>query len=185
MCLGFLQALIPYSSLWFELIQGADLGFPGGTSGKEPACQCQRHGFDPWVRKIPWRRKWQLNPVFLPGESNGQKSLPGCSLWDHKGSDRSERLSTHTYKKQTIYFIAPLKFPSPPAVTWKCLQRGAAAALLKANNNKDDDAVKDTYWMGEGFRKWQICKGNNIQNRHRIYKTQRKKTNKQTKKPLI
>ena len=36
--------------------------FPGGTSGKEPACQCKRHkrlGLDPWVRKIPWRRKWQ------------------------------------------------------------------------------------------------------------------------------
>ena len=37
-------------------------GFPGGTGGKEPACHCGRHkryGFDPWVRKIPWRRKWQ------------------------------------------------------------------------------------------------------------------------------
>ena len=36
-----------------------------------------RHGFDPWVRKIPWRRKWQPIPVFLPGESHGQKSLAG------------------------------------------------------------------------------------------------------------
>ena len=35
-------------------------------SGKEPACQCRRHGFDPWVRKIPWRKKWQRTPVFLP-----------------------------------------------------------------------------------------------------------------------
>ena len=46
--------------------------FPGGTSGKEPACQCRRgkrRGFDPWVRKIPWRRAWQPTPVFLPGES--------------------------------------------------------------------------------------------------------------------
>ena len=44
-------------------------GFPGGTSGKEPACQCRRHkrhGFDPWVGKIPWA--WQPTPVFLPGE---------------------------------------------------------------------------------------------------------------------
>ena len=52
-------------------------GFPGGTSGKEPACQCGRRkrcGFDPWVGKIPWRRKWQLTPVFLPGESHGQRS---------------------------------------------------------------------------------------------------------------
>ena len=48
------------------------LDFPGGTSGKEPACQYRRHkrqGFDPWVRKISWRRAWQPTPVFLPGES--------------------------------------------------------------------------------------------------------------------
>ena len=57
-------------------------GFPGGTSGKEPACQCrrhQRHGFDPWVGKISWRRAWQTTLVFLPGESHGQRSLEGYS----------------------------------------------------------------------------------------------------------
>jgi len=46
------------------------------------AGRCKRHGFDPWVRKIPWRRKWQPTPVFLTGESYGQRSLasysPGC-----------------------------------------------------------------------------------------------------------
>ena len=45
-----------------------ELGFPGGARGKEPACQCRSHkggGFDPWVRKIPWRRAWQPTPVFL------------------------------------------------------------------------------------------------------------------------
>ena len=42
-------------------------GFPGGSSGKESACQCRRHRFDPWVQKIPWRRKWQPIPVFLLG----------------------------------------------------------------------------------------------------------------------
>ena len=50
--------------------------------GKEPSCQCgrpKRHGFDPWVRKIPWRRAWQPTPVLLPGESHGQRSLPGYS----------------------------------------------------------------------------------------------------------
>ena len=56
------------------------MGFPGGTSGKELACQCRRQKrckFDPWVRKIPWRRSWQPTPVFLPGESHGQRSLAG------------------------------------------------------------------------------------------------------------
>ena len=60
------------------------LGFPGGPSGKEPTCQCRRHkrlGFNPWVGKIPWRRAQQPTPVFLTGESHGQRSLAGYSLW--------------------------------------------------------------------------------------------------------
>ena len=48
---------------------------PRWHSGKEFACPCRRCEFDPWVRKIPWRRKWQLTPVFLPGKSHGQRSL--------------------------------------------------------------------------------------------------------------
>ena len=49
---------------------------------EEPTCQCRRHkrhGFNPWVRKIPWRSSWQPTSVFLPGESHGQKSLAGYS----------------------------------------------------------------------------------------------------------
>ena len=56
------------------------MGFPGRTSGKEPACQCKRFKrlrFNPWVGKIPWRRAQQATPVFLPGEFLGQKSLAG------------------------------------------------------------------------------------------------------------
>ena len=56
--------------------------FPGGSSGKEPACQHRRHkraGFNPWVGEIPWRRAWQPTPVFLPAESQGQRSLAGYS----------------------------------------------------------------------------------------------------------
>ena len=49
-------------------------GFPGGSVIKNlPTSQCRRHGFNPWIRKIPWRRKWQPTPVFLPGKSHGQK----------------------------------------------------------------------------------------------------------------
>ena len=49
------------------------MGFPGGTSGKESTCQCRRHkrhGFDSWVGKIPWSRKWHPIPVFLPGKNS-------------------------------------------------------------------------------------------------------------------
>ena len=48
------------------------------------ACQGTWQEFHPWVRKIPWRRKWQPTPVFLPGASNGQRSLAGHSPWGHR-----------------------------------------------------------------------------------------------------
>ena len=53
--------------------------------------KCGRPRFDPWVRKIPWRRKWQPSPVFLPGESHGW-SLAGYSPWGRKKLDMTERL---------------------------------------------------------------------------------------------
>ena len=54
--------------------------------------QCRRPGFNPWVGKIPWRRKWQSTPVLLPVKSHGQRSLAGCSPWDCKESDTTERI---------------------------------------------------------------------------------------------
>ena len=48
------------------------------------------HGFNPWVGKIPWRRTWQPTPVFLPGESHGQRSLAGYGPWGCKESDTTE-----------------------------------------------------------------------------------------------
>ena len=50
----------------------------------------KRRGFDPWVGKIPWRRKWQPTLVFFPGESHGQRSLVGYSPWGCKESDTTE-----------------------------------------------------------------------------------------------
>ena len=61
--------------------------FPGGSMVKESACQCRRPGFNLWVRKITWRRKWQPSSVFLPGKSHGQRHLVGYSPWGHKESD--------------------------------------------------------------------------------------------------
>ena len=62
-------------------------GFPGGARGKESTCQCRRHGFDPWVGKIHWRRKWQPTSVLLPGKLCGYRSLVGDSPQDYKESD--------------------------------------------------------------------------------------------------
>ena len=67
--------------------------------------QCGRPGFDPWVGKIPWRRKWQPTPVFLPGESHGQRSLEGYSPRGCKESDTTEGLHFH--------FLSDTKAPGP------------------------------------------------------------------------
>ena len=80
-----------------------NLFLPGGASGKEPTCQCRRCkrcGFDPWVRKIPWRRKWQPTLLFLPRESHGQRSLVDCSPWVCKELDTTE--ATKQYMVQSI-----------------------------------------------------------------------------------
>ena len=76
----------------FELLP---LAFPSWHSGKESACPDRRPGFHPWGRKIPWRRKWQPGPVFLPGEYHGQRSLAGYSPGGRKELDATEWLSTH------------------------------------------------------------------------------------------
>ena len=54
-------------------------GLPWWYRGESVCLQCGRPGFHPWVGKIPWRRKWQPTPVFLPGESHGRRSLVGYS----------------------------------------------------------------------------------------------------------
>ena len=58
--------------------------FPGVSDGKGICLPCGRPGFDPWVRKILWRRKWQPTEVLLPGKFHGCRSLMGYSPWDCK-----------------------------------------------------------------------------------------------------
>ena len=59
----------------------------------EWVAECGRPGFNPWVRKIPWRRAWQFTSVFLPGDFHGQRSLVGYSPWGGKDLDMTEQLS--------------------------------------------------------------------------------------------
>ena len=68
-------------------------GLPWWLSGKKSACERRRRGFNPWIGKIPSRRKWQPTPVILPGKSHGQRSLACYSPWGLKESDTP---STHT-----------------------------------------------------------------------------------------
>ena len=81
------------------------MDFPGGLV-VESNWQCRRRrqlGFSPQVGKIPWRRKWHPTPVFLPGESHGQRSLAGYRPWGHKESDTAE----HEHK--TAIFVLKYK----------------------------------------------------------------------------
>ena len=82
-------------------------GFPDGSAVKsQPASRGP--GFDPWVRKIPWRRKCQSTPVCWPGKSHGQRNLVGYSPWDRRrvGRDlatkytQTHKLATHTFDRK-------------------------------------------------------------------------------------
>ena len=68
---------------------------------------CGRSRFDPWVRKIPWRRKWQPTPVFLPGKSHGQRSVAGYSPWGHKESDTKPKTTTTIIQRNIFIVIFP------------------------------------------------------------------------------
>ena len=76
-----LALLFPVVFIFFGLLKTcySHYRLPWWPGSKEFTCQCRRHGFDPWVRKIPWRRKWQPTLVFLPGKSHGQRSLVSYS----------------------------------------------------------------------------------------------------------
>ena len=99
LCLGFILFAFLF---FFKCTECFKILFKipcGSVSDKESTCQCSRHRrleFHPWVGKIPWRRKWQSSPVFLPEKSHGLGSLAGYSPWSRKESDRTEQLSTYT-----------------------------------------------------------------------------------------
>ena len=88
-CVGFFVNPLYPSIITVNLTVQWD--FPGGSDGKDSACNRQPR-FDPWVGKIPWKRKWQPIPVFLLGESHGWRSLVGHSPRGRKESDMAEPL---------------------------------------------------------------------------------------------
>ena len=94
----FLRPSLHYSFCFILFLAMCFLqkGFPCGSAGEESACNMgdlgSIPGFDPWVGKIPWRKKWQPIPALLPGESHGRRSLVGYSLRGHKESDTTEWL---------------------------------------------------------------------------------------------
>ena len=73
-----------------QMISCPSVKSPGAARSKESSCQCRMLGFNAWVRKISWKRKWQCTPVFLPGKSHGQRGLVGYSPWCRKELDTTE-----------------------------------------------------------------------------------------------
>ena len=67
------------------------VGLSPWLRSRESTCHCKGYALNPWIRDIPWRRKFQPSLVFLPGKSHGQRSLVGYSPWGHKESDMTER----------------------------------------------------------------------------------------------
>ena len=77
---------------------------PRWLSDKKSACQWRRCGSSPWVGKIPWRRKWQPTPVFLPGKPHGQRSLAGYSSWGCKKARHNSATKQNSNNKKPYYF---------------------------------------------------------------------------------
>ena len=90
-----------------------DKVLPKWLSSTQSAYQCRRLGFDPWVRKIPWRRKWLCTPVLLPEQSQGQRSLASYSPWGRK---RAKHDQTTTVHDNPLSFLLAIQqeFPSIP-----------------------------------------------------------------------
>ena len=119
----------PVDLSWLEkgsLLQGNrnEMGFARGSVVKNLAYQCRRPGFNPWFGKIPWRRKWQPTPVFLPGTSNGQRSLVVYSLWSRKRIGMTEQFSIQhagmgpRSSSAVLVPITWLPFLGSPSISW-------------------------------------------------------------------
>ena len=88
----------------FSLLVNSTIFIVLWLPGKESTCQCRRFKFDPWVRKIPWKRKCPPIPAFLSGKFHGQRNLAGYSPWGHRV--RHDWLSTHMHAHiLTLYLV--------------------------------------------------------------------------------
>ena len=83
--------------------------------------QWGRSGFNPWVGKIPWGRKWQPTPAFLPGKSHGWKCLAGYGPWGHNESDMTESLY---FVGRITALTADLSFQLLQRSSWYCVAQG-------------------------------------------------------------
>ena len=122
------------------------MGFPGGSDGKESACNAGILGSNPRTG-IPWRRAWQTTPVFLPGELHGQRSLAGYTNlfynpWGSKESDTTEQL---TVSLSQLYYIV-----AASVYTHSALSKG------KPTKNYDVGSMLGRD-LGASITQWKRC----------------------------
>ena len=154
--------------LWFIVFKGCTFKW---LSDKESTCpQCRRHrrcGFDPWVKKIPWRRKWQLTPVFLPAKPCGQRSGVTKELdstWWLKNS-RREKCTEGTSKIYYIFswllafwgsqltwedLVSQTSFHSSEFL-WPCGQRNLSWLVLLTTEPNSHLFISILYTVSSGF----------------------------------
>ena len=115
------------------------LPLPWWLSGKEPTCQCRRYGFNPWVRKIAWRRKWQLPTAFLPGKSHGGLQSIGLKRIRHDLASKEQQELSEVkphwlWKEESLTFpwllLGHLLLLSPPAHCSHCSLLGPMSGFV-------------------------------------------------------
>ena len=139
-----------------SISMGNHMGFPTWLSAKESTCQCRRQRrfvFNLWVRKIPWKRKWQLTPVFLPGKFHGQRSLAGYSPWDRKESDTTDRLTHFSHLNNRVMNLGSALWNPLPQGLSQGFRQGVGQDLspFKAGLGQDPTS-KFIQWFLVGFR---------------------------------
>ena len=92
----------------FNTLSRFVMGFPSGSDGKESAYRCKKTQVRSLGWEDPWRREWQLTPVFLPGEFHGQRSLACYSPWGCKELDMIEQLTLIQMADSCWYLALPL-----------------------------------------------------------------------------
>ena len=130
---------------------------PWWFSGKESVCQCRRQGFDLWVGKIPWTRKWQAPPVFLPGESHGQSDLAGYSPWGWK------RVRHESVTKQQLYMYISCISGDKSFLSGQPFCQCTGNKIIKLGVSKLAMSADWLYWPTQGlmyfkltFRFWRF-----------------------------
>ena len=136
---------------WTNICCFPTLYSPCGSDSTESTCWCRRPGFDLWAGKIPWRRAWQPTPVFLPGESHGQRSLVGYG----PGSCRVR----HDWKTNTHILCAKalegLWYESPqPLFLETSFSKRKTSTKIQDYATKQENGLNNIFWKHKGSGFW-------------------------------